>query len=77
MSNWYKKAQQSIILWYGAIPIFADIIENQGVIKPDLTTEKENKQLQTGIYLLRQKSSAIYYTSLELEKKWQELRKYI
>ncbi len=85
--NWYKKAQQVIILWHATIPRFADVIKEQGVIKPGLTIEEETGQNQAGwnfqlsnnieygegVYLSGNKNLAIYYASLRLRKEQEKV----
>ena len=85
--NWYKKAQQTIVLWHGSISRLAGLIKEQGVIKPNATIEQETGESQAGwnlslkkdvgygegVYLSKVKNSAIYYASLRQEKEWQEI----
>ena len=85
--NWYKKAQQIMVLWHATTPRLADMILEQGTIKPNLIIEKETGRSESGwnfslgegfdygsgVYLSGLKNSAIYYASLRLEKEWEEL----
>lgn len=90
--NWFKKAQYAgykMILWHATIPRFADMIVQQGAIKPDNTIEKETGQSHAGwnfslthlgdlqygdgVYLSTNKLMAIDYARIRLEKEWEEI----
>ena len=84
--NWYKTAQNIIILWHATVPRLADVILEQGIIKPGMIIEEETGQSQSGwnfqlpgstqygegVYLATTKSSAEYYAFLRLKREWEQ-----
>lgn len=76
--NWYKKAQQNLILWHATVPQFADEIIETGFIKPSSQLNRNDyagwnfkvpgKEYGNLVFLEKNKNEAISYADIRLDK---------